>query len=131
MPCWELFDRQPREYQSVLPAGPARGSRSKQERRSGGSATSETRELGQLDRFGASAPGEIVMRELGFSVENVVARAEGVAMKIAIGCDHAGFVLKKEMAAILAQLGHQVEDVGAFDASPPTIRTTPRRWPWR
>jgi ribose 5-phosphate isomerase B len=39
-------------------------------------------------------------------------------MKIAIGCDHAGFVLKKEMAAILAQLGHQIEDVGAFDAQP-------------
>jgi transketolase len=29
-----------------------------------------------LDRFGASAPGETVLRELGFSVENVVARAQ-------------------------------------------------------
>jgi transketolase len=29
-----------------------------------------------LDRFGASAPGPIVMKELGFSAENVAARAK-------------------------------------------------------
>ena len=29
-----------------------------------------------LDRFGASAPGPIVMEELGFSAENVAARAK-------------------------------------------------------
>jgi transketolase len=29
-----------------------------------------------LDRFGASAPGEIVMAELGFTVDNVVSRAK-------------------------------------------------------
>jgi transketolase len=28
-----------------------------------------------VDRFGASAPGEIVMREYGFSVDNVTQRA--------------------------------------------------------
>ena len=39
-------------------------------------------------------------------------------MKIAIVCDHAGFPLKKEMIAALAALGHQVEDVGAYDAQP-------------
>ena len=39
-------------------------------------------------------------------------------MRIAVGCDHAGFALKKEMAAMLAQLGHQVEDVGAFEIEP-------------
>jgi len=39
-------------------------------------------------------------------------------MKIAIGCDHAGFSLKQEMLALLAPLGHAVEDVGAFDARP-------------
>jgi transketolase len=31
-----------------------------------------------LQRFGASAPGEIVLRELGFSVENVVAKAKAL-----------------------------------------------------
>jgi transketolase len=28
-----------------------------------------------LDRFGASAPGEVVMREMGFTPERVVERA--------------------------------------------------------
>ena len=28
-----------------------------------------------VDRFGASAPGEIVMREYGFSVDHVIQRA--------------------------------------------------------
>jgi transketolase len=31
-----------------------------------------------LDRYGASAPGEVVLRELGFNVENVVARARAL-----------------------------------------------------
>ena len=31
-----------------------------------------------LDRFGASAPGAIVMEELGYTVDNVVARATAV-----------------------------------------------------
>jgi ribose 5-phosphate isomerase B len=39
-------------------------------------------------------------------------------VKIAIGCDHAGFPLKREMLPVLSQLGHQIEDVGAFDAQP-------------
>jgi ribose 5-phosphate isomerase B len=39
-------------------------------------------------------------------------------MRIAIGCDHAGFPLKKEIVALLAQLGHQVEDEGAFELQP-------------
>jgi transketolase len=28
-----------------------------------------------IDRFGASAPGDVALRELGMSVENVVAQA--------------------------------------------------------
>jgi transketolase len=31
-----------------------------------------------LDRFGASAPGATVLKELGFSVENILARAQAV-----------------------------------------------------
>lgn len=33
-------------------------------------------------------------------------------MKIAIGADHAGFRLKDELKALIAEWGHQVEDVG-------------------
>jgi len=39
-------------------------------------------------------------------------------VKIAIGCDHAGFPLKRDLLPLLSQLGHQVEDVGAFDTQP-------------
>ena len=38
-------------------------------------------------------------------------------MKIAIGCDHAGFPLKQEIAALLRK-DHEVLDVGAFSAEP-------------
>ena len=31
-----------------------------------------------IDRFGASAPGEVNMREFGFTVENVLARARAL-----------------------------------------------------
>lgn len=33
-------------------------------------------------------------------------------MRIAIGCDHAGFDLKQNLVAFLSSLGHQVIDVG-------------------
>ena len=37
-------------------------------------------------------------------------------MKIAIGSDHAGYVLKQKLGAILEKMGHCVEDVGSFSA---------------
>jgi ribose 5-phosphate isomerase B len=33
-------------------------------------------------------------------------------MRIAVGCDHAGFPLKATVVAMLRELGHSVEDVG-------------------
>lgn len=35
-------------------------------------------------------------------------------MKIAIGCDHAGFPLKETVAAVVRRLGHEVIDCGTF-----------------
>ena len=35
-------------------------------------------------------------------------------MKIAIGCDHAGFPLKETVAVVVRRLGHEVEDCGTF-----------------
>ena len=39
-------------------------------------------------------------------------------MKIALGTDHAGLELKREIAVFLADLCHQVTDVGAIDFNP-------------
>ena len=39
-------------------------------------------------------------------------------MKIAIGADHAGFAYKEALKPYLAQLGHEVSDLGATSAVP-------------
>ena len=80
MPSWELFEKQDAAYRdSVLP--PAVAARLSIE---AGSTFGWKRWVGDqgdsigLERFGASAPGEVVMRELGFNVDNVVARAKAL-----------------------------------------------------
>lgn len=40
-------------------------------------------------------------------------------MKLVISADHAGFALKEEVRAHLAQAGHEVVDLGAFSGSNP------------
>ena len=39
-------------------------------------------------------------------------------MKLAIGADHAGYPLKEEVRGYLEKLGHEVIDLGAFNAEP-------------
>ncbi len=80
MPSWDLFDAQPQTYRdSVLP--PAVRARLAVE---AGSPQGWHRYVGDqgdvigIDRFGASAPGETVMREYGFSIDNVCARAKAL-----------------------------------------------------
>jgi transketolase len=77
MPSWELFERQPREYrEEVLP--PSCAARLAIE---AGVSLGWKKYVGDrgdsvsLDRYGASAPGEKVLEELGFNVENVVRHA--------------------------------------------------------
>jgi transketolase len=77
MPSWELFDAQPRRYrESVLL--PTVGARLAVE---AGSTQGWHKYVGDkgdvigVDRFGASASGDVVMRKYGFTVENVCNRA--------------------------------------------------------
>lgn len=77
MPSWELFDAQPPDYRAaVLP--PSIRARLAVE---AGVAQGWHRYVGDhgdvlsVERFGASAPGEVVMREYGFTADNVCQRA--------------------------------------------------------
>ena len=80
MPCWELFEEQSQEYRDeVLPA--AVMARLAVE---AGVSQGWDRYVGlqgdviALDRFGASAPGDVALRELGFNVENVLKHARAL-----------------------------------------------------
>jgi transketolase len=77
MPSWELFDAQSQEYRdSVLP--PTVRIRLAIE---AGATQGWCKYVGDggdvigVDRFGASAPGEVVMREYGFTADNIYERA--------------------------------------------------------
>ena len=41
-------------------------------------------------------------------------------MTVALGADHAGFTLKKDLAATLVADGHEVLDLGVYAADPPS-----------
>jgi transketolase len=84
MPCWELFEAQPADYRDeLLPAHV--GARLAIEP---GVPQGWHRWVGErgdvlgLDRFGESAPGAEVLKRLGFTVENVVARATALLERV-------------------------------------------------
>jgi transketolase len=77
MPSWELFENQPIEYKNMIfppdvharlavEAGITQGWRK---------YVGDKGDVLGIDHFGASAPGPVVMREFGFTVENVCERA--------------------------------------------------------
>jgi len=77
LPSWALFDAQPQAYRdAVLP--PSVGARLAVE---AGVSQGWHRYVGDrgdmlgVERFGASAPGNVMLREYGFTVDNVCARA--------------------------------------------------------
>jgi len=80
MPCFEAFKRQPLEYrEGVLPAW----CRKRVVVEAG--STEHWRAIAGLDgavigidRFGESAPGDVLMKHFGFTVENVVAAARAM-----------------------------------------------------
>ena len=77
MPCWELFEEQSADYRDeVLPPsvtarlGIEAGVRQGWDRYVGSSG-----DMICLDRFGASAPGDVALKNLGFNIENVLERS--------------------------------------------------------
>ncbi|MDN9011307.1 transketolase [Brevibacillus laterosporus] len=80
MPSFNLFERQSKEYRdSVIPphvkarVGVEMGSPLGWERYTG-----EHGAIIAINQFGASAPGDIIMKEYGFTVENVVKTAQSL-----------------------------------------------------
>lgn len=79
MPSWELFDAQPVEYrQQVLPKNVPKLAIEAGVSLAWCKYVGEDGDVIGLDRFGASAPGEVVMDKLGFNADNVVARARAL-----------------------------------------------------
>ena len=79
LPSWHLFEQQPPEYQQdVLPKN------SPMLAIEAGVSLGWKPYIGQgtpvisVDRFGASAPAEVVLREYGFTVENVCSKARQI-----------------------------------------------------
>jgi transketolase len=79
-PSWELFEAQPQAYRDeVLPPG-----LTKRLAVEAGVSQGWRRWVGDvgdmitIDRYGASAPGDVLMEKMGFSADNVVARAKAL-----------------------------------------------------
>jgi transketolase len=77
MPCWELFEEQPQEYrdQVLLPAVSARLAVEAGVRQGWDRYVGPQGDVICLDRFGASAPGEVALKNLGFNIDNVMEHA--------------------------------------------------------
>jgi len=79
MPSWRLFDAQSTEYKaSVLPANLPKLAVEAGATLGWWKYVGTGGDVVGLDRFGASAPGKTVMAELGFTPQNVAARAKKI-----------------------------------------------------
>jgi transketolase len=77
MPSWRIFEEQTSEYKaSVLPAGVPKLAVAAGATLGWWKYVGTDGDVVGIDRFGASAPGKTVLKELGFSAENVAARAK-------------------------------------------------------
>jgi transketolase len=83
MPSWELFEQQPEKYrQEILPPDVT-----KRVSIEAGVALGWHRYVGKegqiigIDHFGASAPGNILLKEFGFTAENILNRVRSLLTK--------------------------------------------------
>ena len=83
-PSWELFDRQPKEYRnSVIPPNiKARISVEAGVKQGWEKYTGDYGEAVSIEKFGASAPVEVLMEKYGFTPENIVETAKKVMKRL-------------------------------------------------
>jgi len=77
MPCTELFEEQPQDYRDEIlpPSITARLAIEAGVRQGWDRYVGPQGDVICLDRFGASAPGDVAMKNLGFNVDNVISHA--------------------------------------------------------
>ncbi|MEX2460565.1 MAG: transketolase [Paenibacillaceae bacterium] len=80
MPSWELFEKQPKSYKDsvILPEVKVRLGIEMAVSFGWDRYVGDQGEVLAIDRFGASAPAPTVIREYGFTVENVVAKVKAL-----------------------------------------------------
>ena len=72
LPCWSFFSVQPEPYRNlVLPPGIPSIAIEAGETLGWNTYLAPMEAVIGVDRYGASAPGEVVMREFGFTTDNV------------------------------------------------------------
>jgi transketolase len=83
MPSWELFDAQPQDYREfVLPPAVRRRLAVEAALPLGWHRyVGDSGDVLAVERFGASAPGNVVMEKFGFTVDHVVERAQALTGK--------------------------------------------------
>jgi len=80
MPCWELFEEQTKDYRDEIlpPSVNARLAVEAGVRQGWDRYVGIKGDVVCLNRFGGSGPGDVAMRELGFTVENVLKHARAL-----------------------------------------------------
>jgi transketolase len=80
MPSWNLFEKQSKEYKNsvILPEVKARLAIEMASPFGWERYTGDEGDILAIDRFGASAPGDRVIKEYGFTVENVVSKVKAL-----------------------------------------------------
>ena len=83
MPSWELFDQQPKDYREIIfpKSVPARLAVEAALPMGWHRYVGDHGDVIGIERFGASAPGNVVMEKLGFTVDHVVERATALLRK--------------------------------------------------
>ena len=83
MPCWELFEEQSETYRNEVlsPSITARLAIEAGVRQGWDRYVGPSGDVICLDRFGASSPGDVALKNLGFNVDNVVKRARALVSK--------------------------------------------------